>query len=85
MKEGIFQRLIAKGRLHGQVAHLFARDEIKGNQFITECFEQCHTNSAFDHWGANLIMDIIKYRLDLLRKPLRDLIQQSSAHENKFT
>jgi hypothetical protein len=63
----ILNRIIEKGGLYGYVAISAIHDPKKGDLFITECFEQCQHESVWDHWGPELTMDIINYRLTLLR------------------
>ncbi len=57
----ILSRIINKGGIMSAVAKMYINDEEKANQFIRECSEQCHNQSAKDFWGEELVTDIIKY------------------------
>jgi len=61
MEKNILNRIINRGGLMGAAAKLYINDEEKASQFIMECFEQCHNNSAKKIWGEELVSDIIKY------------------------
>lgn len=61
MKEAILDRIKSKGGLIGKAAEMYMNDDEKANQFIHECFGQCHNQAAKDHWGEELISDIIQY------------------------
>lgn len=70
----IIQGIIHSGGLYGQIASCIQpTDE---DNFIIECFEQCHNKEANDLWGKELVMDIINYRLGLIRIPLKKLLEQ---------
>jgi|GEM_PF-6280443 len=63
----ILNRIINKGGLYASGAQMFLYDESRGNDFITECFMQCHNKSIWGLWGVDLVLDIIRYRLMHLR------------------
>jgi hypothetical protein len=42
-----------------------------GDNFLVECFEQCHNKSLVDLWGQELVLDVIHYRLELIRRPMK--------------
>jgi hypothetical protein len=73
MREIILQQIKNRGGLYGYAAGLYSGDEALGDQLIVECFEQCHHEGAIRMWGAKLVADIIRYRLDLIRLPLIDV------------
>lgn len=57
----ILKDLISKGGLMAGCAKLYLNDEVMGSRFIIECSEQCHNELAFEYWGSELVLDIIKY------------------------
>src|SRR5690242_2170620 len=59
-----------KGGLYALGAELYGESETKGSFFIAECFEQCHVPEAAAHWGPDLVMEIVHYRLEMIRYPL---------------
>jgi hypothetical protein len=79
MKESILRRIKETGGLYGLVAETWSSDSEKSDQFIIECFEQCHNEEAMRHWGKQLVADIISYRLDLIRTPLKKLLYNNRA------
>ncbi len=68
----ILTRIINKGGLYGQIAAKTITPD-KVDNFIIECFGQCHNRSTQILWGNELVMDLIRYRLELIRQPLREL------------
>jgi len=70
----IIQGIISSGGLYGQIAERIAEND--RDKFIIECFEQCHNKEAHELWGQELVMDIISYRLDLIRIPFKELLEQ---------
>ena len=79
MKESILKRISQTGGLYGLVAETWMSDSEKSDQFIIECFEQCHNEEAIRHWGKQLVADIIWYRLELIRIPLKELLFNNRA------
>ena len=71
MQQNIIERLIARGGICSLPAQMFGPDPVKADQCIIECFEQCHVKDAIDHWGVPLVLDIIHYRLELIRSAYR--------------
>jgi hypothetical protein len=63
----ILQKIIDSGGLFAPGAKMYLDDKDRGNDFIIECFEQCHTQMAFYLWGRELILAIVSYRLKCLR------------------
>ncbi len=76
MRKSIMDRIIKSGALFGAIAKMYAGHPKKSNQFIIECFEQCHNKGVHKLWGAHLVMDIVTYRLDLIRIPLKEVDQE---------
>jgi hypothetical protein len=72
----ILEKIYDKSGLYAITAKAYADDETKGSFFIAECFEQCHNKSAFDHWGYELVLEIVHFRLEMIRYPLRIISQQ---------
>ena len=72
----IMEGLIRSGGLFGDIARLYIGDHSKSDQYITECFEQCHNKSVWDLWGVMLTLDLIQYRLDLIRIPLKKVMEE---------
>jgi hypothetical protein len=70
------ESLIKKGGLYGEVAELYRHKENVYDQYIIGCFNQCHNKSCWDHWGSALIMQIITYRLNLIRIPLKETLEE---------
>lgn len=68
----ILKDLISKGGLMAVCAKLYLNDKIMGHQFIIECFEQCHHELAFEYWGNELVLDIIKYSKQFKAKSICD-------------
>jgi hypothetical protein len=66
-RKNILERIILRGGIFGATAAEHATDEINGNLFIKECFEQCHNRGLWDYWGKELVLDLILYRLHFLR------------------
>lgn len=73
----IIDGIIRSGGLYGEIASQLPVSH--QTDFIVECFEQCHNKTVYDLWGGELIMDIISYRLDLIRNPLRELIESETT------
>ncbi len=57
----ILNGIKAKGGLYGKAAEMYMNDEKKSDLFIKECAEQCHNQAAIDHWGEELVSDIVQY------------------------
>lgn len=57
----ILNRIINKGGIMGAVAKTYVNDQEETEQFIKECYQQCHNNSAQKLWGEELIHDIKSY------------------------
>lgn len=57
----ILEKIISKGGLMGKCAQLYKADPILTDQFIRECFEQCHTSIALQQWGEILVSEIKTY------------------------
>lgn len=57
----ILEKIISKGGLMGKCAQLYKTDPILTDQFIRECFEQCHTPIALQQWGEVLVSEIRTY------------------------
>ncbi len=64
-RDNIIYRICEKGGLWGHAAIDYLNDEVNGDNFIIECFDQCHTHCALEMWGQDLVMDIISYALRL--------------------
>ena len=75
MREQIMNRIAQRGGLYGMIAEMHINDIEKSNQFIIECFEQCHNQSVQDNWGSKLISEILLYRLDLVKELRNRLIE----------
>ncbi len=70
----IIREIVKRGGLWGQIAaRLPAKDY---NAYIIECFAHCHAESVQEHFGKKLVLDIISYRLDLIRIPLKQLLEK---------
>jgi hypothetical protein len=63
----ILNRIINKGGMYAGAATLCLSNESRGNDFISECFMQCHNTSTLRFWGVELVLEIISYRLRYLR------------------
>lgn len=72
-RKHISEGIISSGGLYGQIASRIATED--EDNFIIECFEQCHNKDAHDLWGRELVIVIINYRLDLIRIPLKELLK----------
>jgi hypothetical protein len=57
----IIEQIIEKGGLMGRAARNYVNDKSKEDQFIRECFVQCHHNAARHLWGEKLISEIERY------------------------
>lgn len=68
----ILKDLISKGGLMAVCAKLYLNDKMMGHQFIIECSEQCHHELAFEYWGNELVLDIIKYSKQFNAKSIYD-------------
>jgi hypothetical protein len=67
----ILEKIVEKGGLYGSCAELYLNDRVKGSFYISECFEQCHLQSSIDHWGIELVLEIINFRLEMVRHSFR--------------
>ena len=72
--QDIIRQIITSGGWHANAA-LQVLSEEKEDQFIAECFDQCHNKSVVDAWGADLVLEIIHYRLELIRSQLRIILR----------
>lgn len=63
----ILNGIIARGGIYSGVAQMYLQDETKADAFIKECFLQCHNRELWDYWGLDLMLEIISYRLLMLR------------------
>lgn len=72
-REEILSSIAAKGGLYALAAIKFRTDPVKAEQFIVECFEQCRHLNTLRHWGSPLVLDIIAYRIDLLKRALKEV------------
>jgi hypothetical protein len=79
IRKKILNSIEVRGGLYALGARAYADDEVKGSFFIAECFEQCHHISAFQHWGAALVLEIVHYRLEMIRYPLRIIERELTA------
>lgn len=52
----------------GKCAQLYKTDPMLTDQFIRECFEQCHTPIALQQWGEVLVSEIRTYAKKTLNK-----------------
>lgn len=59
----IINEIINKGGLLGRCARLYENDEVKANQFIIECREQCHNKFMLEYFGRELVTKIINYEI----------------------
>jgi len=57
----ILEHIINKGGIMGACAKKCSGDKEKAEQFILECYHQCHNNSAVKLWGEELVIDIQNY------------------------
>ena len=57
----ILGRIISKGGLLGTCAKKYMYNREQAHQFILECYDQCHNNSAIKLWGEELVRDIRNY------------------------
>jgi hypothetical protein len=57
----LFERIINKGGMMGACAKNYSDNKEKAEQFILECYQQCHNNSAIKLWGEELVIDIQNY------------------------
>ena len=64
-RKEILSRIIEKGGLMAAGAKMYINDEKTGNEFLMECFDQCHVPNLKHYWGESLIEDIIEYVLAL--------------------
>jgi len=74
MTEKILNLIIEKGGLPGACANLFRKDKNKSRLFIRECHAMCHTSTAKQLWGEELIQAITVYSQ-----------KKALANENKIT
>lgn len=72
----IMLSIINSGGLYASAAKYYLGDDQLSRLFITECFEQCHHQSATELWGENLILEMTRFRLQILRDELRSLQEQ---------
>lgn len=54
-------KIIDKKGLYGRCAKMYIGDPALTEQFLKECYEQCHNQAAVDHWGKELVESIIKF------------------------
>lgn len=80
-RKELFNRIILKGGLFGNMASLYCDDEEKGNDFLGECFEQFHNKSIWDYWGKELVLDVINYRLKFLRFRFEQLYAANARYK----
>ena len=66
----MLSRIIDAGGWFGKSAQMVTSIENQ-NLFIIECFEQCHNPLVIDFLGKTLVLQIIHYRLELIRAPLK--------------
>jgi hypothetical protein len=57
----ILEMIIAKGGILGKCAEGIKDDEVQVHQFIHECNDQTHNQSAIDFFGVDLIHEIRNY------------------------
>lgn len=68
----ILERIIDRGGLMGACAKRYINNKEQSDQFILECYYQCHNNSAVRLWGEELVMDIRNYIHDRKLEMLND-------------
>lgn len=73
LRPSILKKIQEKGGSYEFCARMYENDEKMGSLFIAECFEQCHNSSALAHWGPALVMDIVHFRLELIRYELKQV------------
>lgn len=54
-------KIIDKHGLYGRCAKMYIGDPALTEQFLKECYEQCHNQAAVDHWGTELVESIVKF------------------------
>jgi hypothetical protein len=64
----LLERIINKGGIMGSCAKMYIYNKELANEFILECYYQCHNNSATQLWGEELIIDIRNYINDLKKQ-----------------
>ena len=57
----ILERIINRGGIMGACAKRYLHNKEQADQFILECYNQCHNNSAIRLWGEDLILEIQNY------------------------
>jgi hypothetical protein len=57
----ILERIISRGGIMGACAKRYLHNKEQADQFILECYYQCHNNSAIRLWGEDLIIEIKNY------------------------
>jgi hypothetical protein len=67
----ILEQIREKGDLYSIGAAAYMHDEAKGSLFIAECFEQCCHESTIRHWGIELVLKIVHYRVEMIKYPLK--------------
>lgn len=64
----IMQRIISKGGIMGSAAKMYIDNAENTDKFIKECSEQCHNKTAKDLWGEQLVLDILNYSMNKMKK-----------------
>jgi hypothetical protein len=80
LQASLLRRIAAKGGLHGQIAQLYISDMDAAHEYLTECFGHCHNQSVWAHWGKELTLDIIHYRILTLRHDFERIFGNKQAH-----
>jgi hypothetical protein len=74
----ILERIIERGGLMAACAKRYINNKEKADQFILECYYQCHNHSAIKLWGEELVMAIQNYIHDQKPEILTDCEKQKS-------
>ena len=83
-KEELIRKIIAKGGMLGMAAEFHAGDASKSEGLLKEYFEQCHNRSLWDFWGKELVLDLVRYRLHLLRFQFEQLYSATQLADKEL-
>jgi hypothetical protein len=72
-RKELMQKIIAKGGLFGMAAEFHLADADKSNGLVKEFFDQCHNRSLWEFWGRDLVLELVRYRIRLLRSQFEEV------------
>ena len=70
-------QIIKRGGLFCAMAAEIDTDA-KADEFIIMCFENCQFRSSLELWGKTLILQIVNYRLNLVKQKVNESIVKNS-------